>query len=249
VAGAGENRAREGGGVSAGLEELFRGLDAHVEELAEFARLVKRARAIFKERKQGHATLLGVIALRPEPERQQLVRRLYWEYETLVGSDRLGEVLRMNRTLLKEYVGPKAIPARCTKHGAIEIIACSRTEAASIRTAIRRHGGAHGRAQCPLCTDEYLSGEFRKAQLRKMPYREYLQTDEWRWRREEKLEAAGYRCQLCSSEERLEVHHNTYERRGDEADEDLIVLCRACHSAHHGKLPRAERQSVQASEK
>jgi len=35
--------------------------------------------------------------------------------------------------------------------------------------------------------------------LRAMPYREYLQTSQWKSKREEKLRAAGYRCQVCNS--------------------------------------------------
>jgi hypothetical protein len=31
----------------------------------------------------------------------------------------------------------------------------------------------------------------------------------------------------------LEVHHRTYERLGDERDEDLEVLCTRCHEQHH----------------
>lgn len=33
----------------------------------------------------------------------------------------------------------------------------------------------------------------------------------------------------------LDVHHRTYKNRGNEKFADLIVLCRACHSKHHGK--------------
>jgi hypothetical protein len=74
------------------------------------------------------------------------------------------------------------------------------------------------------------------SELRRMPYGEYLQTPHWQHKREEKLRAMGYRCQLCnraSSEAALDVHHRTYERRGEERDEDLTVLCRECHYRHH----------------
>ena len=73
-------------------------------------------------------------------------------------------------------------------------------------------------------------------ELRRMPYGEYLQTPHWQHKRDEKLWAVGYRCQLCnraSSEAVLDVHHRTYERLGEERDEDLTVLCRTCHHRHH----------------
>jgi hypothetical protein len=33
---------------------------------------------------------------------------------------------------------------------------------------------------------------------------------------------------------RLDVHHNTYERYGDESTFDLVVLCDRCHELFHG---------------
>ena len=79
----------------------------------------------------------------------------------------------------------------------------------------------------------------RLNQLRKMPYREYLQTPEWKERRLRHLTSAGYCCQVCNSRKQpLDVHHRTYERRGQEYYKDLIVLCRDCHRTFHeaGKL-------------
>lgn len=78
----------------------------------------------------------------------------------------------------------------------------------------------------------------RAEELRTMPYRDYLQTDEWQARRRKHLRDAGYRCQLCNSDGRLNVHHRTYERRGHELYTDLIVLCEECHDIFHreGKL-------------
>ncbi len=70
--------------------------------------------------------------------------------------------------------------------------------------------------------------------LRDMPYEEYLQTPHWKRKREDKLRAVGYRCQVCHRGGRtLEVHHRTYDRRGEELDQDLTVLCRACHTTFH----------------
>ncbi len=71
-------------------------------------------------------------------------------------------------------------------------------------------------------------------ELRAMPYREYLQTPHWKRRREEKLLSVGRRCQVCNrGSVSLDVHHRTYERLGEELDEDLTVLCRDCHSTFH----------------
>lgn len=66
-----------------------------------------------------------------------------------------------------------------------------------------------------------------------MDYKEYLQSEQWQKRRNEALINDGFRCKICKSEENLNVHHLTYERLGEEKDEDLIVLCERCHSKWH----------------
>lgn len=78
--------------------------------------------------------------------------------------------------------------------------------------------------------------EDKTAALRAMPYAEYLKTDHWHFTRQAALSRAHNRCQVCntpSSEVALEVHHRTYEHRGQERPEDLIVLCDGCHSLFH----------------
>jgi len=76
----------------------------------------------------------------------------------------------------------------------------------------------------------------RSEELRAMPYKEYLQTPEWASMRIRMLKRAGFRCQLCNREGKLNVHHRTYERRGNEDYADLIVLCGNCHAKFHDKL-------------
>lgn len=74
----------------------------------------------------------------------------------------------------------------------------------------------------------------RIAELQSMPYAEYLKTYEWRQRREYALKRAGYCCNVCNKPDTtLDVHHRTYERRGHESYNDLIVLCRECHKTFH----------------
>lgn len=77
----------------------------------------------------------------------------------------------------------------------------------------------------------------RLRQLRTMPYEEYLKTPEWRARRQKALRFAGFRCQVCNSPDRLEVHHRTYERRGHELLGDLTTLCNDCHMIFHNHRP------------
>lgn len=73
----------------------------------------------------------------------------------------------------------------------------------------------------------------RLQELRQTPYVDYLQTPEWRRRRDERIRAVGRQCQRCAARRDLQVHHLSYERLGDEWDTDLEVLCRSCHENHH----------------
>ncbi len=94
------------------------------------------------------------------------------------------------------------------------------------------------------CYEEELRAELlvrqaRTSQLRKMPFREYRLTPEWRSRRNRVLLRAGNRCELCSTTGQLEVHHRSYVRYGEELLGDLIALCRRCHRRFHEILPEA----------
>jgi predicted HNH restriction endonuclease len=62
-------------------------------------------------------------------------------------------------------------------------------------------------------------------------YTQYLRSVGWAMKRAACLKRAGYRCQACNGDRRLEAHHRTYERFGDEAPGDLICLCHWCHLA------------------
>lgn len=70
---------------------------------------------------------------------------------------------------------------------------------------------------------------------RKLRYEEYLRSDHWQSIRPKAFERADNKCQLCSSTDRLEVHHNTYKNRGHEKPTDLVVLCKRCHSKFHNR--------------
>lgn len=88
----------------------------------------------------------------------------------------------------------------------------------------------------------FLDTERPQEDLTTMPYVDYLRTEHWQDTRAAALHRAGHRCQVCNGDERLEVHHRTYERRGEELPEDLTVLCADCHRLFHaptnGKVTR-----------
>jgi hypothetical protein len=81
--------------------------------------------------------------------------------------------------------------------------------------------------------EEMRAWNTRREALRTMPYPDYLLTPEWAERRRGALRRADHACQTCGAGGRLHVHHRTYERRGEEPPDDLLVLCRDCHLAVH----------------
>lgn len=67
-----------------------------------------------------------------------------------------------------------------------------------------------------------------------MDYKEYLRSERWYTKREQRKRLDNYTCQRCGSRYNLQVHHRTYKRRGFEAMEDLETLCKQCHRKEHG---------------
>lgn len=73
-------------------------------------------------------------------------------------------------------------------------------------------------------------------------HRAYLCSPVWAKKRGEALELYGCVCNRCK-EHGTDIHHKTYERwGGNELMEDLEVLCRECHSAHHDAEHKPSRE-------
>jgi len=52
--------------------------------------------------------------------------------------------------------------------------------------------------------------------------------------RQEVLRRDGWRCQSCGALSHLEVHHREFRSQsGEDAEENLITLCYACHALVH----------------
>ncbi len=71
---------------------------------------------------------------------------------------------------------------------------------------------------------------------RRVDYRAYIGSLEWKRKADAAKKRAGDRCQVCnrgkSEGVRLEAHHRTYERLGHEKPEDITVLCDRCHELY-----------------
>ena len=79
-----------------------------------------------------------------------------------------------------------------------------------------------------------------------MRYKQYINSPEWKERSQAIKDARGNRCEHCSisgTEAKLTTHHLTYERLGREYAEDLVVLCKVCHTLTHSELPLPPRRN------
>ena len=92
-------------------------------------------------------------------------------------------------------------------------------------------------ANIPTHKNEYTQITWRDR------YREDLNDERWKRKREKILKRDGYKCRWCGSIDDLQVHHKYYNkypdgsrvRAWDYPDDALIVLCRDCHKKYHSK--------------
>jgi hypothetical protein len=68
---------------------------------------------------------------------------------------------------------------------------------------------------------------------RRENYYLYLESPAWAAKRQQVIERAGNKCQLCASTKKLNTHHNTYKNLFAEPLTDLACLCRRCHKKFH----------------
>jgi hypothetical protein len=68
-------------------------------------------------------------------------------------------------------------------------------------------------------------------------YNEYLDSEQWRRKRQKVLERDRFLCRACCTREATQVHHLTYKHVFDEPLFDLVSVCHQCHE----KLTRMDR--------
>lgn len=166
---------------------------------------------------------------------------LYWYCDHPVVRDGIMQALDIkHRNQIGAAVFANISRASCVDCGrTVEYVATSRA-AADIETCVCDECKAIRREQLNASAKAHND---RIRLLRAMPYREYLKTDHWKATRNAALKRAGFRCQVCNNGNvTLNVHHRTYENRGNELSRDLIVLCQHCHQTFHdtGKLAGGE---------
>ena len=110
-----------------------------------------------------------------------------------------------------------ATTAKATPRAPVEVITTLKTEEAALAECNKRITSGYSP----------LGKEHPKVN-------DYMESEEWDEKRRETLRRAGYCCRHCGiTGVPLDVHHETYERYGDEKLSDLTALCRDCHNEKH----------------
>lgn len=68
-------------------------------------------------------------------------------------------------------------------------------------------------------------------------FQDYLESDKWKQKREERYKKDNHQCVLCKSNKRISCHHLTYARLYKEDINDLITFCNKCHQRIHKISP------------
>jgi hypothetical protein len=79
--------------------------------------------------------------------------------------------------------------------------------------------------------------EYKNERLQKHEqYEDYLESDEWKHRRELVIERAGGVCESCLERRATQVHHVNYHSLYCEVLWDLRAVCKECHKKIHGLI-------------
>lgn len=88
--------------------------------------------------------------------------------------------------------------------------------------------------------------KFQLIKEKRKDYQDFLKTDFWKNISKYKKESLNNKCEGCKSDQNLECHHKFYRDSWFQTKlEDLMVLCRGCHSKiHFDKNPTRYRDSI-----
>jgi len=67
-----------------------------------------------------------------------------------------------------------------------------------------------------------------------LDYKTYIKSEIWKLVVARIKKQRNNSCEICGNKKYLQVHHLTYKNLGQEKDEDLQLLCGACHMKQHG---------------
>jgi len=169
---------------------------------------------------------------------QQEYNDFYWDTNISVS------LVNQFKTMKPDPIPVKVKCSKCNQTKVESVQSrCKLLEIESSKTAKNKHNNYICSAcrvelykPIKLCIEVSSKPKELKSDNKYMDYKEYLQTEHWKETRYKALRKANFRCELCNSNNKLHVHHKTYENRGKELPQDLICLCEGCHSKFHNKV-------------
>jgi hypothetical protein len=238
-------------------EEIMTEVQRMYLQMQDSKRSLARAEQPFDIAKKDFVSILFDLGQEADDDvRKKFLNYVYWNCREIKVTDIENSFQIRRGTLFSAgLIEPLIIENVCSTCGKLlEFKFYSRTQLGD-----DRKGGDTKDTECSDCCynrnqeanrlieNRIESHNQRLIELRQMPYEDYLKSPEWQVKRQQSLRRAGFRCYLCNiANTTLDVYHRTYERRGDEYNSDLIVLCRDCHSKHHEKIEKSNEQNIQA---
>lgn len=137
-------------------------------------------------------------------------------FKNLSTGEIMSNVFSLSNSIRQEYV---RLIGLVSESGYVQI---DRVKDPSKKHVVKIHSGTIDR---PKYNNE----------IRKDNYALYLKSASWGFFRRHVLNIRGEKCQLCGREDKIEVHHMTYNRIGNEDIRDVLVVCHSCHEYVHSK--------------
>lgn len=208
---------------------------------------IKRVAYLEKQIKQERVNLIEELKTDSGVLDADFLDWVYWDIE--LSLEIIAQATGVDITKIQKLIPrPKKIFTRCGLcENKIEFSATSKTKRDNFIAGGKNKTGYSSNDTDYLCKNcvEMLQEEeqeqvrryrekiSKKNTLKTMPYKEYLQTKHWKMFARLAKKKAGWICNACSSGDNLNVHHLTYERRGNEKFSDVVVLCKECHEKVH----------------
>jgi len=84
--------------------------------------------------------------------------------------------------------------------------------------------------------DAFTKAKAERKAVRRRKYNRYLESDEWKQKRDKVLKRANGICEGCLENPAKHVHHLHYGSIFDELLFDLVAICESCHAKIHPEL-------------
>ena len=225
--------------------EKYKMIDNYIEKLNLLIKIKDECKKKYEEAKQEIENFPKNISSDEisQDDRLKLCKFLYWNNPGIPVNIMIKELLGLKFHEITNYLKNDYNDIKCEKCSELVIFKSKQNYKDFIK---------YNKGLCNKCEEierknkiEYdlkhnaeLLLEYNKKVniLKSMNYKDYLKTEHWMKIRIKSLNNAKYSCQICNNKKcQLDVHHKTYERRGEEKYNDLIVLCRDCHSLFHSQ--------------